>query len=1102
MTSPPTKMTSRQLLHMREENWRKRLSPTRVSLIAEDTDTTSPHSEQALRVLGRLWIKEGASTSSLLRQFPAVHVLTTTRVATDHYDASFWPRLCELAEIPRDQGIQQAWGTAYNANLADLNLPTFEDVEDRGSRFVGPILMHSGVPTYCLPDLMRLIRDRRRQTLSLTPEIFVDWAGERARQDRLTTVDKPVQRFLRYGGEFAVDVVDRVFELLDIVDAGGDGQEVELPDRFIETAADLRSAGEILSPRFRTASDEPGAAPRRAELMLDPYGRGPFVRLPSIPDAAEGQVVWVVGADAEEERFASAALLPGYREPTPQVDVPVNRPVRQVSARLEGSFLELSLPVVDSERPLLVFDEEGRQIALASTLRGSAVWVVHPETSPLVAPATDKIQAEAALPPGWDGWRLVLLDLQDVSEVSLDDGTTVRVQARATPRIHMSTPVQGVRTMAGEPVFGQLPEITLPDLGESGASWSVSLVDHTGAALLRKDVSTDEELERLWTDAPSTLCGDVLLRVRGPWGRGASRRFTVVQGLAVVSTPSWRRMTTRGLTSAAVALSTAPGIRLGTSQLTLGPSQVHDVVSVSTGPEKLLLVVEAPHMSVSHLTPARTGAESIRALRLQTESILDEPGVLVVRTGAEASPTLFVHGRDALVQTVEAQAQPGSSAVYRFPLSQVTDTLRTEQLLRLSLDREAELIVAVMRPGQLFSDIHIESADLHLEDAPDVDGLTAICYQTLAPWVTPVPLTVTNGVAHLPPELVECGPLLVHVRVEDPWVSEPVPEWPRFARWASQDGHLAVGSQDDISLSAFLAGTGDLDGYEGNLSRVWKAYSRVWNLKLGDRAPGVDAKLRSTLRERPDDALQALATAAIEPERIPVVLARSGLVAQPLDGSLPAPDQPTFARRSNILPMTFLGAWLGDEDGLDDLVAVCGEVVRDLVTGDDPLDSIGGFDHAADFLARKTPNERKRIYVTAGIVPAGLLEKDTRVLAADVLLANREDPRLRWLRSNVGRLITSLRQTFTVLDFDAALAAMDARRNPTRSDGWRAIPEWSIGMAFACRLAALRDLHLPVVNDGLRALEDLAIVAPDLVTIDLVVSDLLARATHTEEFPA
>src|SRR5690606_21646155 len=159
----------------------------------------------------------------------------------------------------------------------------------------------------------------------------------------------------------------RVYELLDLISTGGNGEAAELPPRFQEVAQKMRDQGELTKPTIRSSTQSSDDALGAAVLMLDPYGRGPFVRLPSVPDADEGQVVWIVGADSEELRASSPTLLAGYREPAPQVDVPISRPVRQVTARLEGSqSLNITIPVVDSDHPTLIFDESGAQVSLTA----------------------------------------------------------------------------------------------------------------------------------------------------------------------------------------------------------------------------------------------------------------------------------------------------------------------------------------------------------------------------------------------------------------------------------------------------------------------------------------------------------------------------------------------------------------------------------------------------------------------------------------------------------------------------------------------------------------------------------------------------------------
>ena len=118
----------------------------------------------------------------LLKRWPSVHVLATAGVAADHYaSGTFWPKLVALLGVRGDQAFHREWGGAFLENLEHLGLPTFrDDGSDAGTKFVGRILMHSGMPTYCLADFYRLVTERRRRTPGLSPEEFVAWAGTRA----------------------------------------------------------------------------------------------------------------------------------------------------------------------------------------------------------------------------------------------------------------------------------------------------------------------------------------------------------------------------------------------------------------------------------------------------------------------------------------------------------------------------------------------------------------------------------------------------------------------------------------------------------------------------------------------------------------------------------------------------------------------------------------------------------------------------------------------------------------------------------------------------------------------------------------------------------
>ena len=150
-------------------------------------------------VLGRNYRKyadDSYRRSRILRAYPAVQVLSTTNAATEQYDAGgFWPKLAQLLDVPNTQAFQWEWVRAFLDNLEELGLSTFANADaDAGTKFLGRILLHCGVPTKCLGDYFRIVTEQRLKVPGLDAEGFVTWAAARAEAGRLFNVDMPVNR--------------------------------------------------------------------------------------------------------------------------------------------------------------------------------------------------------------------------------------------------------------------------------------------------------------------------------------------------------------------------------------------------------------------------------------------------------------------------------------------------------------------------------------------------------------------------------------------------------------------------------------------------------------------------------------------------------------------------------------------------------------------------------------------------------------------------------------------------------------------------------------------------------------------------------------------
>lgn len=1098
-----TSLDFRDLLHRREAAWRPRLEV--VSLAAEALDEIEvTHREEALQALGRLFASQYSPQARvrLLKRWPSVHVLATAGVAADHYaSATFWPKLVALLGVSSDQALHREWGGAFLANLEYLGLPTFrDDGTDAGTKFVGRILMHSGMPTYCLPDFYRLITERRRRTPGLSPEEFVAWAATRGSVGQLPNVDKPVTRFLQYGGEFAIDVSGRAFDLLDAVAGGGDGNDVPLPARFREVALVQHAAGDLL-PVPRRSATVGGSDELRPQLVVDPFEQGLLLRLPPVGDAPDGSAVWLVTLDDHAQQVTTRALFPGSSEPAPQTDVPLTSPVRKASAALLGrEHLSSDLIVVDENEPLLAFGENATLLPAGSPLARIPTWLLFPgEPADLHFVGDPKVLSESPLPPGWTGWCLQLVDLTQVSEVAVAAGGRPRpVRDRSSARIVCDDPLRGVRTSAGLPVITERPRVELPE-ALSGAPWEVVLLDADRDPISRwVNDGTAVDPNSIWDSVRQPTAGTYTIRVRGPWGRGAQRTFTLAQGLQVAFDPPWRRFVLPvGLQPSIAAVSTPAGMDTTATQLEFPSKKKDAYVRVGSAGAHRTLTVTPPHMSVAYQSDEATSSPSIRPLTLFSESITESPGTLILNLEVSGDPRLHIRTVLGVAQVLEPGAE--RAGVYRFDLSRMVDTVRAHPQGELALDPEGQVVVARFRPQRLFSEIVVDGPSLTFTECVDVEGLSALVYLTRAPWRGATVVPISDGCASLPPELVDVGPLAVAVRLEDPWAPLPIPEWPERRQCTLVDatGWLTSGSEGEVALSAFLAGESDMPA-KLDFAHLWAVRGRPGSLGLGPRTGDVCAGIDHAIQSAPRDALLALNLSTGVTANVAAILIETGLVQMDLTSA----HDDTVPRwtAANALPAALLCAadldW--DEEEVEAAAEVCGDVVTELLAGRDPFAAQGRLDDAAEVFDR-LPMMRDDFVRRCGLVPRGLLMGDTRVLAVMDFVKHRRDERLEWLTKNAHKILAETTKLLRIIDDPVASSAFAARCHPTASGGWRVVPALSLGLAFAARHAARGNEvaagWLPSVR---RSWADLAKVAPDLVTTDLVLAELLVASTDSD----
>ena len=318
--------------------------------------------------------------------------------------------------------------------------------------YLTPILAHGGIPKYCLGDFFALLLHDLGRGITDANELLTFW---RTRKTRFQGIDKPVERFLLYGGELAVDLIDRCIDLVREFARTGvipSAQELGLPPYVVKAFAELPEK------RPRSALRTSTAAPR-PRLTLDPWDpRGPAFELPPVTSSFTGGD-WYVQNGHQTRRYPTTSGEPRV------VRLP---PARSWSCDLlsggavaRHSNFEGLDPV-----PAVFFSAVDGQIAnVATGLRLSDAWIMYPADTEVSAVGNDgqiaglDLLQELPQPAGeWSGFALVHVDLHSVRTLLVRgarDDTMHRIRVLSPEqRPQLIGPVvPGVVTDDGLPVY-------------------------------------------------------------------------------------------------------------------------------------------------------------------------------------------------------------------------------------------------------------------------------------------------------------------------------------------------------------------------------------------------------------------------------------------------------------------------------------------------------------------------------------------------------------------------------------------------------------------------------------------------------------------------
>lgn len=511
---------------------------------------------------------------SLQRDYPAAYAVFLVGLGLYGYDeGAYWPGVSQ-ALYGRNDALDPNWtrqlGQLFEDCLDRFQLPQFPDLG--GRRYVDLILLHGGIPTYCLDDYFEKMlcpAVTKHWYAGLSPEELIEeWLS----RSNIIFIDKPVLRFMEYGGQIAEDFVERTRELAREYAASGlilGADEVGLPERVVEKFGQWADRSACLV-KSEEQEDDLALGFRKPLVCLDPIGEG--LRLELLPQRvpatfSHSRLEWTITAADQTHQLPVHQHRAGHDWRTTAttflIDWPA--PVYRVELRLDGQpRRDWTFTGPTAEYPLLLFEPETSSLLRWSrSLPAQTLWLVFPTDAELMIEGqAAKIAVFPPLPWGWAGFKCESWDLTQASKLTIRRAgqnildLPIRL-AETPPKPHfvggdlftapsLTTPTP---VYIGVPPAIRVPLSGRTSLNEELNRWRLILYSDGPAtpnhprphSRALSDLRSSLKIENDAVDLPLSLpellgqtpLGSYIIRLRGPLGRSVELSLRIIPWLDV-----------------------------------------------------------------------------------------------------------------------------------------------------------------------------------------------------------------------------------------------------------------------------------------------------------------------------------------------------------------------------------------------------------------------------------------------------------------------------------------------------------------------------------------------------------------------------------------
>ncbi|KYK15284.1 MULTISPECIES: hypothetical protein [Streptomyces] len=800
-------------------------------------------------------------------------------------------------------------------------------------------------------------------------------------------------------------------------------------------------------------------------------------------------------------------------------------PVRRVEVTDPTGTTHVSA-VVDPDTVLLAFAGDGHRVPLDEPLPATEIHLLH--VGILETEGAQAAAVELPTPYGWSGWTL--------SKVSLAGVTRLRTSGAAPGNwlevaVGRSFGWEGGATLPwltgedGAPVWHRPPALRLRRKpGEPEARhWQVEVRRPGREEPLARLTGAPGALLDPWQDVPGALLGPYEILVHRP-DRRRGRRLTafLVEGVEATPSAGWRLLAPHGgLAPARLTLRTSRPVTASSNAITFASYEIAKEFVLRDGTGEFRVQALVPHSEVRLELDGRPLAWSVRPLDIDAADLVRD-SALTVRLPEQAvavTPELALVVEDATLLTLTPERRTRTrKGDLRYSLTALTDTVRDCAKAELRLLVAGQSVhVGTVRTQPIAEDVVPDGAGLLLRGLRHPGELTARIHRVLAPWQQPLSVPVDDsGRAPLPAAWRSAGPLVVSLHAGAPTV-DTAPSWPRLrdrdtlvlrrSPWTS----AVVEATAATRTTEYLGGRGTLPRGTDALPYQWVVAARGRDLQACGAKESAPAECCQALGDAGADALLGAAGSSLRSGELAAALVGSGLTALRIrEVKDPAAVRPVWRRAplcALLLTAPLLPYLSGDpayeidelypkeKELLDEVGQFLGSAGTTVLAGhEDPSSTVGRFDAHVRVLDELPEIQQQAMWRTAGVVPRGLLDIDTRAAAAWQAFRDRRNLQYYAVREECEEWLEAV-ENFLDEGHDLLAGAFrDRGSGPLRGpdEAWMRVPQLSLGCALIARLAAAGDQRAVKLERVLRPLwTSVAAHAPDLTAVDLALAECL-----------